>query len=89
MSALAEIAAVDAKLDIRPITPRIGAEIHGVWLSGQLPDSTIRLVREVTARRNEWCAASRLLVLCLSVSMAGTVLPDKISQLPQRTDTCR
>jgi alpha-ketoglutarate-dependent sulfate ester dioxygenase len=46
MSALAEIAAVDAALDIRPITPRIGAEIHGIRLSGQLPDITIQQIRE-------------------------------------------
>jgi hypothetical protein len=29
----------DATLDIRPVTPAIGAEIHGVPLSGDLPFS--------------------------------------------------
>lgn len=46
MSALAELAPVSAQLDIRPITPRIGAEIHGVRLSGDLPDPMIRGIRE-------------------------------------------
>jgi len=46
MSAPAKLAPVEAGLDIRPITPRIGAEIHGVRLSGDLPDATIRLIRE-------------------------------------------
>ena len=31
----------DAALDIRPITPAIGAEIHGVRLSGDLPAATV------------------------------------------------
>ena len=36
----------DAALDIRPITPAIGAEIHGVRLSGDLPAATVAAIRE-------------------------------------------
>src|SRR6266436_5542520 len=35
----------DAALDIRPITPAIGAEIHGVRLSGELPAKTVAAIR--------------------------------------------
>jgi alkyl sulfatase len=35
----------DAALDIRPITPAIGAEIHGVRLSGDLPAETVAAIR--------------------------------------------
>jgi hypothetical protein len=30
----------NASLDVRPITPAIGAEIHGIRLSGELPGKT-------------------------------------------------
>ena len=46
MSTLADLATVADRLDIRPITPRIGAEIHGVRLSGDLPDATVLQIRE-------------------------------------------
>jgi alpha-ketoglutarate-dependent sulfate ester dioxygenase len=35
----------DATLDIRPITPAIGAEIHGVRLSGELPAEMVAAIR--------------------------------------------
>lgn len=35
----------DAALDIRPVAGRIGAEISGVRLSGDLPDATIAAIR--------------------------------------------
>src|SRR5215475_9848478 len=36
----------DASLDVRPITPAIGAEIHGVRLSGDLPAATVTAIRD-------------------------------------------
>ena len=36
----------DAALDIHPITPAIGAEIHGVRLSGELPAQTVNAIRD-------------------------------------------
>ncbi len=40
----------DAALDIRPITPAIGAEIHGVRLSGELPAETVNAIRDALLR---------------------------------------
>jgi taurine dioxygenase len=36
----------DASLDVRPITPAIGGEIHGVRLSGELPTKTVTAIRD-------------------------------------------
>src|SRR5258707_15032101 len=36
----------DAALDVRPITPAIGAEIHGVRLSGGLPAAPVTAIRD-------------------------------------------
>jgi taurine dioxygenase len=40
----------NAALDIRPITPAIGAEIHGVRLSGDLPAATVTAIRDALLR---------------------------------------
>ena len=40
----------DAALDIRPITPAIGAEIHGVRLSGGLLAETVTAIRDALLR---------------------------------------
>jgi alpha-ketoglutarate-dependent sulfate ester dioxygenase len=40
----------DAALDIRPITPTIGAEIHDVRLSGDLPAATLTAIRDALLR---------------------------------------
>src|SRR5215472_6721163 len=40
----------DAALDIRPITPAIGAEIHGVRLSADLPTATVTAIRDALLR---------------------------------------
>src|SRR5262252_4500312 len=40
----------DAALDVRPITPAIGAEIHGVRLSGDLPAETVAAIRDALLR---------------------------------------
>jgi alpha-ketoglutarate-dependent taurine dioxygenase len=40
----------DAALDVRPITPAIGAEIHGVRLSGDLPVETVTAIRDALLR---------------------------------------
>jgi taurine dioxygenase len=40
----------DAALDVRPITPAIGAEIHGVRLSGDLPAATMTAIRNALLR---------------------------------------
>jgi taurine dioxygenase len=40
----------DAALDIRLITPAIGAEIHGVRLSGDLPLETVTAIRDAMLR---------------------------------------
>jgi alpha-ketoglutarate-dependent taurine dioxygenase len=40
----------DAVLDVRPITPAIGAEIHGVRLSGDLPVATVTAIRDALLR---------------------------------------
>src|SRR5207245_4973295 len=40
----------DAALDIRPITPAIGAEIHGVRLSGDLPAEMVTAIRDALLR---------------------------------------
>lgn len=40
----------DASLDARPITPAIGAEIHGVRLSGELPAPTVSAIRGALLR---------------------------------------
>jgi alpha-ketoglutarate-dependent sulfate ester dioxygenase len=40
----------DAALDICPITPVIGAEIHGVRLSGDLPAETVTAIRHALLR---------------------------------------
>src|SRR5260370_15011323 len=40
----------DATLDVRPITPAIGAEIHGVRLSGDLPAATVTAIRDALLR---------------------------------------
>jgi len=37
-------------LDVRPITPAIGAEIHGVRLSGDLPTETVTAIRDALLR---------------------------------------
>jgi hypothetical protein len=42
--------AADAALDVRPITPAIGAEIHGVMLSGDLPAATVTAIRNALLR---------------------------------------
>jgi alpha-ketoglutarate-dependent sulfate ester dioxygenase len=41
----------DAALDVRPITPAIGAEIHGVRLSGDLPAATVTAIRDGLLRQ--------------------------------------
>jgi alpha-ketoglutarate-dependent taurine dioxygenase len=41
---------VDAALDVRPITPAIGAEIHGIRLSGDLPAATVTVIRDALLR---------------------------------------
>src|SRR5262245_5828343 len=40
----------DAALDVRPITPTTGAEIHGVRLSGDLPAATVTAIRDAVLR---------------------------------------
>jgi taurine dioxygenase len=40
----------NAALDLRPITPAIGAEIHGVRLSGELPVATVTAIRDALLR---------------------------------------
>src|SRR5215470_7095152 len=40
----------DAALDVRPITPAIGAEIHGVRLTGDLSAATITAIRDTLLR---------------------------------------
>jgi alpha-ketoglutarate-dependent sulfate ester dioxygenase len=40
----------DASLDVRPITPAIGAEIHGVQLYGDLPAATVTAIRDAVLR---------------------------------------
>src|SRR5215468_7757043 len=40
----------DVALDVRPITPAIGAEIHGVRLSGDLPAETVTAIRNALLR---------------------------------------
>jgi taurine dioxygenase len=40
----------DAALDVRSITPAIGAEIHGVRLSGDLPAATVTAIRDAVLR---------------------------------------
>lgn len=40
----------DTSLDIRPITPAIGAEIHGVRLSGDLPAESVTAIRDALLR---------------------------------------
>jgi len=42
--------AAEAALDVRPITPAIGAEIHGVRLSGKLPAETVTAIRDALLR---------------------------------------
>src|SRR5262245_37831946 len=42
--------ASDAALDVRPITPAIGAEIHGVRVSGDLPAATVTAIRDALLR---------------------------------------
>jgi alpha-ketoglutarate-dependent taurine dioxygenase len=42
--------AADAALDVRQITPAIGAEIHGVRLSGDLPAATVTAIRDALLR---------------------------------------
>src|SRR5215475_14474051 len=42
--------AADVALDVRPITPAIGAEIHGVKLSGGLPTATVTAIRNALLR---------------------------------------
>jgi alpha-ketoglutarate-dependent taurine dioxygenase len=42
--------AADTALDVRPITPAIGAEIHGVRLSGELPAETVTAIRDALLR---------------------------------------
>src|SRR5262245_24307795 len=42
--------ATGAVLDVRPITPAIGAEIHGVRLSGDLPAATVTAIRDALLR---------------------------------------
>ena len=37
-------------LDVHPITPAIGAEIHGVRLSGDLPADTVTAIRDAVLR---------------------------------------
>jgi alkyl sulfatase len=39
-----------AALDVRPITPAIGAEINGVRLSGDLPAATVTAIRDALLR---------------------------------------
>lgn len=40
------LSAVNPPLDVRPLTFRTGAEIHGLRLSADLPDSTLQAIRE-------------------------------------------
>jgi len=42
--------AADAALDVCPITPAIGAEIHGVRLSGDLPAAAVAAMRDALLR---------------------------------------
>jgi len=49
-SATSSYLASDAALDVRPITPAIGAEIHGVRLTGDLPAATVTAIRDALLR---------------------------------------
>ena len=40
----------DVAHDVRPITPAIGAEIHGARLSGDLPAATVTAIRDALLR---------------------------------------
>ena len=49
-SATTSSRAARAALDVRPITPAIGAESHGVRLSGDLPAKTVTAIRDALLR---------------------------------------
>jgi taurine dioxygenase len=49
-SSASDSRAADAALDVRPITPAIGAEIHGVRLSGDLPAAAVTAIRDALLR---------------------------------------
>jgi alpha-ketoglutarate-dependent sulfate ester dioxygenase len=40
----------DASLDVRPITPAIGAEVEGVRLTSELPVKTVTAIRDALLR---------------------------------------
>jgi taurine dioxygenase len=50
MTAIAKIETAPVALDIRPLTPALGAEIQGVALSGSLPPATVHAIREAIFR---------------------------------------
>src|SRR5258708_33380618 len=50
MSATNRSRAADAALHVRPITPAIGAEIHDLRLSGDLPAETATAIRDALLR---------------------------------------
>jgi alpha-ketoglutarate-dependent sulfate ester dioxygenase len=49
-SATTSSRAAHAALDVRAMTPAIGAEIHGVRLSGNLPVETVTAIRDAVLR---------------------------------------
>src|SRR5262249_15375796 len=49
-SATTSSRATDAALDVRPITPAIGAEIQGIRLSGDLPAEAVTAIRDALLR---------------------------------------
>src|SRR5262252_3223050 len=48
--ATSDYRASDASPEVSPITPAIGAEIHGVRLSGELPAKTVTAIRDALLR---------------------------------------
>ncbi|CAL1240394.1 TauD/TfdA dioxygenase family protein [Candidatus Methylocalor cossyra] len=50
MTAISHRPATKACLDIRPLAPSLGAEIHGVTLAGDLPPATVEAIRQAIFR---------------------------------------
>ena len=73
MSNAAQALATPVRLDVRPVAGRIGAEIRGVTLSGELDAATVEAIAESALERKIGARGLRMIIEDLMLDIMYTL----------------